>query len=718
MRRLAAIFLMSLCMVMVLASAITAQDQPVFRIGVLDNPRGELASGAALAVRQINNQGGAVGADGTRFRLELIYEYPEADETLAAPIERLSTADVIAVLGPITTEDALSYLPQLQALGVPVLTPALGDTVLATDTSDRLFRIRAAERLIGEALANLLVNELNVGSVTTVQLDRNSTGGRVGFSIALQNVGPTVTETSLLLQGEMPDLVTEVATAQPLVVVAFGEPSVTAEFYNLLRDAGWVGVFAYPQAYNDTFREAVSLDRLLGVIGTTTWPVAAVDARSTQFVTDYIRTFGDAPGSIEAAAYDAVNLIVAAIQEPGSLRDNLAALRDIDGVQGVLNRTGLLPGEMSDSVAVLQLNALGGPDIIARYASSQRLEEDVPAQIGGTPQPSPSPTPDGVFITIESARQNVRTGPGTNFDILGQLQQGEQRRIIGANVDFSWVVIEYRGQNGWLSASIADIFGTRETVPVITPPPTPTPLPATSTPIAPTAPPVPDLVVVSASPPQITSGVLTVINVTVANQGGAPAGAFAVAATFPPDNTYVSATVNGLAAGQQQAVTLPVTLDDATGNFNVTIVADLNNQVSEGTGEGNNSNFTFNYKVDRQAILINSTTLSTGGTVDLEGNVTPQNDLVFDASGLNTGTTCTPDTSNCIGILSPALTFDTAHYDAITASNLINQSAIPNAQLIPGTTLGVITTEGRRAVVRVDAINPGVSITLTWRVYQ
>ncbi len=717
MRRLGMMILMMIPLLMLMASS-AAQEQPLFRIGVLDQPRGDLGSGAALAVREINNQGGAVGADGTRFRLELIYEYPQADEQLEAAINRLSNADVIAVLGPATTEEVLNYLPQLQSLGVPVLTPALGDTVLATDTTDRLFRIRAAERLLGQALASLLVNELNVGSVTTVQLDGNSTGGRVGFSIALQNIGPNVTENSLLLQGELTDLANDVVAAQPLVVVAFGAPEQTADFYNQVRDAGWVGVFAYPQAFDEAFREAVSLDRLLGVIGTTTWPVGAVDTSSTQFLTRYIRTFGDAPSEISASAYDAVTVLIQAIGEPGNLRDNLSNLRDIPGVQGTLNPTGLPGGEMSDSVAAIQLNALGGPDIVARYASAIRLEEDVPAQIGSTPQPSPTPTPDGVFITIESARQNVRTGPGTNYAVLGQLQQGEQRQVIGANIDFTWVVIEYRGQNGWLSASIADIFGSRESVPIVAAPPTPTPPPATSTPLAPTAPPIPDIVVVAASPPQITQGVLTVINVTVANQGGAASGPFAIAATFPPDNTYASASVGGLAAGQQQLVTMPVTLSSATGNFSVVIVADLNNQVAEGAGEANNNNFTFNYKVDRQSILINSTTLPTGGTVDLEGNVTPQNDLVFDASGLNTGTPCTPDTSYCIGILSPALNFDTAHYDAVTAANLINQSAIPNAQLIPGTTLGVVTQEGNRAVVRVDAINPGVSITLTWRVYQ
>ena len=41
-----------------------------------------------------------------------------------------------------------------------------------------------------------------------------------------------------------------------------------------------------------------------------------------------------------------------------------------------------------------------------------------------------------------------------------------------------------------------------------------------------------------------------IVNVTVRNIGGVPAGQFAVAGTFPPNNTYLVALVPGLAPGQ------------------------------------------------------------------------------------------------------------------------------------------------------------------------
>jgi len=288
-------------------------------------------------------------------------------------------------------------------------------------------------------------------------------------------------------------------------------------------------------------------------------------------------------------------------------------------------------------------------------------------------------------------------------------------RVIGANLDFSWVVVEVRGQQGWLATFLLDVIGDRNTVPVISPPPTPTPGPATATP---TARPIPDIVIQSASPTTITLGVATNVNVTVRNNGTVAAGPFAVAATFPPDGTFTAVNLPGLGALSEVVVQLPVTLSGGTGAFDVTIVADLNNEVNEGeAGEQNNDDFLFEYVIDRQLILINSTTLNVNSSLDLEGNVSPVFDIQYTGAGLVTSSDCT-GSAYCIGLLSPALNWDTVTYGAITTNNGINNTFVANAGLAQGTVLGLFTGEGRRAVLRVDAINPGVSVTLTYKVYQ
>ena len=60
--------------------------------------------------------------------------------------------------------------------------------------------------------------------------------------------------------------------------------------------------------------------------------------------------------------------------------------------------------------------------------------------------------------TVNSARLNVRTGPSTNYEILGQLNGGETIFPIGANVDFTWLVIAFRGQTGWVATYLVDCW--------------------------------------------------------------------------------------------------------------------------------------------------------------------------------------------------------------------------------------------------------------------
>src|ERR1041385_3691645 len=168
------------------------QAAPVFRIGVLDDQQGHIANGARLAVRDINAAGGVRGADGTQFQLELIVQ-PITGTNITNTIASLRDASLIAVLGPESDSDVKDNLAALQALNVPVLTPATGDTTLTDDQSGRLFRTRAAQLLQGRALATVLVNDYNLKRIATVQLDNDleTSAGVVGLTISLTNLSVT-----------------------------------------------------------------------------------------------------------------------------------------------------------------------------------------------------------------------------------------------------------------------------------------------------------------------------------------------------------------------------------------------------------------------------------------------------------------------------------------------------------------------------------------------
>ena len=70
-------------------------------------------------------------------------------------------------------------------------------------------------------------------------------------------------------------------------------------------------------------------------------------------------------------------------------------------------------------------------------------------------------------ILQADAPVNVRSGPGTNNKVLGQLKAGQVVLILGRSESGSWVQIPFKGQKGWVAVDTVMIAGID---------PTPTPL--------------------------------------------------------------------------------------------------------------------------------------------------------------------------------------------------------------------------------------------------
>ncbi len=696
------------CMTLLLMLGVAQAQQPVFRIGVLDDIRGSVSDGARLAVQRINETGGVRGADGTIFRLELVIQPTNFGQNLEAAVVSLDQQDVIAVIGP--EQDVLieENLLLLQSLNVPVLVPATGDTILASDTTRRLFRVRSAELWQGRALASYLVEALGLDRVATVQLDLPSTTGIIGFSAAIAELG--VSPAPVLLfetETDLFDLVQQSLVADPQAVVVYGAPAIAAQFYTALRAGGYQGLFVYPEADDPLFKNSVSFEQLFGIIGSTTWTFSAPGVQTSDFLTTYVRSYGDVPDPVAAASYDAVMLIAAAIGRPGELGANLAALADVPGVQGLLRPADFGQGDTITDVYVIELGRFGAPVVLARYRDGEAIPLEEPEIILPTPIPA-TPTPLGVVVSITSPRQNVRTGPGLEYPVIGQLNRGEQARVLGATADLTWVVIDFRGVQGWLATYLADIFGDLNSVPIIQPPPTPTPN-VTPTPIPP---PEADLLIdsITLSPLPILPGNPFTANVIIRNQGNTAAGPFAVGGTFPPNNVLASAVVGGLPAGQSIAVTLQGQLTN-TGFYTTSVLVDINNQVPEGVlGELNNT-YNVNYVVDELILAQGSQALNLGDTIDVEDDAV-QGDANWNGDG---GVALDAIFGARLGVL-PVSDLSQVHWDLINPS-FINRESIPRGELVPGMILGMLTADGRRAALRVDGVSD-TQISLTYRTYR
>ncbi len=104
----------------------------------------------------------------------------------------------------------------------------------------------------------------------------------------------------------------------------------------------------------------------------------------------------------------------------------------------------------------------------------------------------PTPTPAAPKLTANQ-NVNVRSGPGTNYTLIGALSAGQSFEIIGKNPTGDWYQFDFNGRTGWVRQDFVTVSGDSGAIKVAQniPPPPPTVPPPTPTPVPPTAPPPP-----------------------------------------------------------------------------------------------------------------------------------------------------------------------------------------------------------------------------------
>jgi uncharacterized protein YgiM (DUF1202 family) len=130
-----------------------------------------------------------------------------------------------------------------------------------------------------------------------------------------------------------------------------------------------------------------------------------------------------------------------------------------------------------------------------------------------TEVPSPAATPVSAATPIVPTRASItgdglqmRVGPGTAYEVVASLAEGDEVNVLGRDEMGDWVKVGLdSGEEGWVAAEFVDVGGGLKAVPVITPEPTATP----TTELAPTAMPSPTV------PPEATVAPTPVSEVTV-----------------------------------------------------------------------------------------------------------------------------------------------------------------------------------------------------------
>jgi ABC-type branched-subunit amino acid transport system substrate-binding protein/uncharacterized protein YgiM (DUF1202 family) len=693
-------------------AAPTAQDEAVIRVGYLGEVGDEAAQGIQLAISQINSAGGITAPDGTSYRLEMVTPAPEmlSMAALDEAVEDLAQQDVVAIFGPNDNEsfDEVTTTTLVDTR-LPVLTAATGNSLTTGDLEGQLFRLRAPERIYSEALATYMVQELGLTSIALVQADVESTEALVNFAGAMGDDLEPATQVQIPGGAGLDDAVIDLGDLNPEAIVMWGPPQYAASLLRQLRDGGWTGQFAYrladEAARGNDLPDAVAD----GMLGVTSWGYSYASGPSQIFLRDYVSAFGEVPGPLAVATYDGVWVLRAAIVSGGVTPEEILAALAVGApqslVQGTLNPSAYGNGDLIHKAMIYELGPWGGLTVLAQYIDGQPVPLDQEAPIVETPvAPVTTPNPEvgeGAYAVVTTTALNVRSGPGFNFDQIGEVQQGDLLEILGAVADYSWLVINYQGGIGWIKAEFANVTGDLGSIPILQSPATPTP--------AVTVPPaegsLADLLVESVvlNPSQPIPNQPFTATVSVRNVGGGAAGRFAVGLTFDQVN-YISGYIEGLASGQSGQIQLSSTVV-GTGTAQMVVTADLNNEIAE----ANETNNTFAQTVQSSAATLAEQVniqLAAGTQFDLYGGTV---DFTWD------GYNIAMENGARMGVL--GVTYEAASPNDITDATINNSVGIGSNQVQPGTVLGVITAEGARAVARVEN-RQDQTVWISYKVFQ
>lgn len=124
--------------------------------------------------------------------------------------------------------------------------------------------------------------------------------------------------------------------------------------------------------------------------------------------------------------------------------------------------------------------AAAAPAPAPAEATATTASEPVALEATATSAPEPTATAAQQAQVVATALVNLRSGPGTVYDLAGGLQAGESATILAKNQDASWWQIQLAsGTQGWVFGELVQTSGALDPIAVaanIPPPPTAAPV--------------------------------------------------------------------------------------------------------------------------------------------------------------------------------------------------------------------------------------------------
>ena len=292
-----------------------------------------------LAVDQANAGGGVLGKQ-ISVRYEDDQGKPEEAQTVVTKL--INQDRVVAIIGENASSRTLAAAPVAQSAKIPMISPS-STNPRVTEVGDYIFRVCFIDPFQGLVMARFAANSLKVHNVAILQDIKNdySVGLSEVFRDNFEKLGGIIVGQQSYSEGDS-DFSAQLTSLKAASPQAIFIPGYYTEVGLIARQARKLG-FTVPLLGADGWESPklweIGGESLNDCYYSNHYSLDDPSPAIQTFVKQFKQKYNETPDAVAALSYDATRVLIAAIQQAGSVnssavRDALAATRDFPGVTG------------------------------------------------------------------------------------------------------------------------------------------------------------------------------------------------------------------------------------------------------------------------------------------------------------------------------------------------------------------------------------------------
>ena len=342
------------------------KDQPSIKIGAILSLTGRGSQygkaslqGIQIAVDEVNKAGGIRGR-----KIDLVVEdsLSEAKNAVTAYQKLLDVNKVVAVIGPILSDEVLAVAPEANRRQVLILAPAAGTDKIAT-AGPWVFRNRESANLQSVEIAKFLLKQphpIRVGILYSVTANAISYKDALLEALGSKKDLVVLQESFAEGQTDFKTILTKVKEVSPTYVFVAG---LAPEIARVLVQAREVGLetkwLATAGARDKKLLEIAGASAEGLIFGFPELDTTTPGAPGAQLDAKLKERFQTSLDVFSANSYDAVRLIAIAAKSTGTTPDNIRAgllqVKHFPGAGGTTTFVG--PGTVRKPITLMHVNA-------------------------------------------------------------------------------------------------------------------------------------------------------------------------------------------------------------------------------------------------------------------------------------------------------------------------------------------------------------------------